>query len=80
MQMRRERVRNARLKMSLKLEMESSLGNLSKGLHLFLFEPYLRTSSMKLVKRLEMLSSSNNLVDFVLVLKGFEAQRDMGRL
>ena len=46
MQMRNARVRTAKLNMSLRLDMESSRGSLTK--ELFMFEP--RTSSMKLTK------------------------------
>jgi hypothetical protein len=57
MQMRNARVRNTKLNMSSRLDIESSRGSLTK--ELFLFEP--RTSSMKLTKMLDdMVSSSIN--------------------
>ena len=78
MQMRNARVRNAKLSMSLGLDMESSRGSLSKELFLFLFEP--RTSSMKLTKILDgMVSSSINFVDLEPSLSGFEVHRVTGR-
>lgn len=75
MHTRSERVMKAKLKMSLKLKMESSFGSLSK-LH-NLFGANLRTSSMKLIKRLAIVFSSNKPDDFELILNGFEVQRDM---
>lgn len=80
MHMRNNRVRNARLKTSLKLDMESNFRNLSNELFLALFGPYLSTSSMKLVKRLEMVSSCSSFEDLGLILNAFEDQSDMGTL
>lgn len=73
MQMRSERVRNTRLKMSFRFEMVFNGRDLISE-QLIWFEPYLRMSSMRLNRKLVMVCWG---MELGFVLKGFEDHRVM---